>query len=220
VPFLRDLVLNAEDETVEVEVEVDDETENDVVDHQSVGDCGCDGQNDINPESIDPSENKNSASTKATGSVDDENESAAEATKLTKKTVIQTEHRPISQALRALQQTFRSLTPSSGQSVGSTQALCRSLGINPYIQQDGQEFWKLFIPEVNYSKLTQLYTGYYDDYIRELIPQISIENEFWEEKKDDDDLVVRMEDEEFKPRERVRTDPFLDLSIPVTEGTG
>lgn len=220
VPFLRDLVLNAEDETVEVEVEIDDKTENDVVEHQSVGDCVHDGQNEINPESIDQFENKNSAPTKDTPLLHDENESVAEATKATKNTAIQTERRPISQALRALQQTFRSLIPSSGQSAGSTQALCRSLGINPYIQQDGQEFWKLFIPEVNYAKLTELYTGYYDDYIRELIPQNSIEDDFWDEKKDDDDVIVRMEEEEFKPRERVRTDPFLDLSIPVTEGTG
>jgi hypothetical protein len=29
-----------------------------------------------------------------------------------------------------------------------------------------------------------------------------------------------VEREEVKPRERVRTDPFLDLSIPVTDGAG
>eukprot|EP00804_Cyclotella_cryptica_P009361 CCRYP_009011-RA/>CCRYP_009011-RA protein AED:0.19 eAED:0.19 QI:157/1/1/1/1/1/4/31/693 len=218
VPFLRDLILNADDETVEVEVDVEDEVENDVVDGHIAGDCGHDGQNEVIPENIAESENKNSAQTKSTTVLHGENESAVEETKPTKKTVIHKEYRPISQALRALQQTFRSLAPSGGQSYGSTQTLCRSLGINPYIQQDGQEFWKLFIPEVNYPKLTELYTGYYDDYIREIIPQNSVENEFWEEKKDDDDLIVRTE--EGKPRERVRTDPFLDLSIPVTEGTG
>ena len=110
-------------------------------------------------------------------------------------------------ALRALQQTFKSLMP--GQTAGSTHSLCRSLGINPYIQQDGQEFWKLFVPELDYSKFTELYTGYYDDYIREVI--VKSESFISEEKKNDKDVMM-------KPRERVRTDPFLYLSIPVTEG--
>ncbi|KAL3774091.1 hypothetical protein ACHAWO_008487 [Cyclotella atomus] len=189
VPLLREMVLGARDEVADVEVEVDDEEV--AAGKQSPDDSAC----------LDEIE-------QTTNSVDEES-----TTSQPKKTIIKQEVRPISPALRALQQTFRSLDPNSGHSSGSTQVLCRSLGINPYIQQDGQEFWKLFVPEVDYDKLTELYTGYYDDYIREIVEE---HNHCWEEKKDDDNLMV----EQVTPRERVRTDPFLDLSIPVTEGTG
>ena len=200
VPLLRELVMNAKDEIVEVEVEVEgeeliDEQESDenvVHDHLPAG----------NLESEE-------AKTHIGSSIGDSSTTA-------KKTTIQQEICPISTALRALQQTFNSLNPDNGHSAGSTQVLCRSLGINPYIQQDGQEFWKLFVPEVAYSKLTELYTGYYVDYIREIVPQNNAGDS--EEKKEDDELMARVE--EVQLRERVRTDPFLDLSIPITEGTG
>jgi len=144
--------------------------------------------------------------------------SSAETTttkQIIRKTELRTETRPISNALRALQHTFVSLTPRNGQSAssGTTQALCRSLGINPFIQQDGQEFWKLFVPELNYDKMTQLYSGYFDDYVREILPE-SDNDSNCEEKKDEEGDHVG------KPRERVRTEQFLDLSIPVAEGMG
>jgi hypothetical protein len=208
VPLLRELVLSARDEVIEVEVEVEEDAEVDGQ-QQDTYDCDVDGENKF----YDGFGNSTYNSEEVTSAVLPEGESTT--TEPAKKTIIKQEHRPISPALRALQQTFNSLNPNSNQSSGSTQVLCRSLGINPYIQQDGQEFWKLFVPEVDYAKITELYTGYYDDYIREIVPENH--NESWEEKKDDDDM---MRVEEFQPRERVRTDPFLDLSIPVTEGTG
>ena len=70
--------------------------------------------------------------------------------------------------------------------MGTTQILCRSLGINPYIQQDGQEFWKLFVPELDYTQLSELYTGYYDDYIREIVDENG--GGWEEEKKEEEDL--------------------------------
>ena len=39
----------------------------------------------------------------------------------------------------------------------------------------------------------------------------------WEEEKKEEGI---MRENNAEPRERVRTDPFLDLSIPVMEGTG
>jgi ubiquitin carboxyl-terminal hydrolase 7 len=196
VPLLREIVLGAKDEVVDVEVEVDDEEA--AANEQPTDDCEHHLDEAAALDEIE----------QATDSVDRES-----TTSLPKKTIIKQELRPISPALRALQQTFKSLDPNSGHSSGSTQVLCRSLGINPYIQQDGQEFWKLFVPEVDYDKLTELYTGHYDDYIREIL-ETNIA--YGEEKKDDDNLMV----EQVQPRERVRTDPFLDLSIPVTEGSG
>ena len=141
---------------------------------------------------------------------------------------------PISHALRALKVTFNSLhdNPSSS---GSTSILCRTLGINPYLQQDGQEFWKLFIPEIDYTKLASLYSGYYEDYVREIVNEretiidddeedLVASDDYGEEKKDDDEdfeLASRAtrHASDTKARERRRIKPFLDLSIPVAEGT-
>jgi len=137
-----------------------------------------------------------------------------------KKTIIQKEMKEevvsISYALQALKVIFNSLTQSKG-GTASTSVLCRTLGINPYLQQDGQEFWKLFVPELNNDELTSLYSGYFEDYVREIIPE---EEEDGEEKKDDDDEPQAVASEEGTARERIRTEPFLDLSIPVAEGTG
>lgn len=52
------------------------------------------------------------------------------------------------------------LTPSS-----STRTLCHGLGINVYEQQDSQEFWKLLLPELQHSTLTELYKGHFESYI-------------------------------------------------------
>jgi ubiquitin carboxyl-terminal hydrolase 7 len=171
----------------------------------------------LNAEKRERSEAEDTGAT----AMDDDNtqgSSSAETTttkQIIRKTELRTETRPISNALRALQHTFVSLTPRNGQSAssGTTQALCRSLGINPFIQQDGQEFWKLFVPELNYDKMTQLYSGYFDDYVREILPE-SDNDSNCEEKKDKEGDHVG------KPRERVRTEQFLDLSIPVAEGMG
>ena len=137
---------------------------------------------------------------------------------------------PISHALQALKVVFNSLTHPSGGGSGSTTVLCRTLGINPYLQQDGQEFWKLFIPELDYNKLAKLYSGYFEDYVREIVPDeenksgstMDEEDDFYgeEKKEEDEDKSAAVEDGDNKARERVRTEPFLDLSIPVAEGIG
>lgn len=144
-----------------------------------------------------------------------------------KKTVIRKETREevskISYALQALKVTFHSLTHSAGGKSGSTNILCRTLGINPYLQQDGQEFWKLFVPELDCEELTELYSGYFEDYVREIVPGADGGDGMdgsdceGEEKKEDEDGGGSASTE---ARERVRTEPFLDLSIPVAEGTG
>ena len=203
VPKVRELVLGAKDRVVEVEVEVEVEEDTKIEDEID--------------QRITLDEQKN---TDEFGDrIPDESQTATasdnESTIITptKKTIVKQEQRPISPALRALQHTFQSLSPTTS-SLGTTQILCRSLGINPYIQQDGQEFWKLFVPELDYTQLSELYTGYYDDYIREIVDE---NGGGWEEEKKEEDI---MRENNVEPRERVRTDPFLDLSIPVMEGTG
>jgi len=71
----------------------------------------------------------------------------------------------------------------------STSTLCRNLGINPYEQQDSQEFWKLLLPEIDSDVLTNLYKGRYETYIAAL---------------------------DNTGREKVRQETFLDLSLDVT----
>ena len=202
VPRVRELVLRAKDRVVEIEVEVeeDDAKIEDDIDQSNTFD---------EQQAADEFDHQPDESETLIDAIDEESTTAAPA----KNTIIKQEQHPISPALSALQHTFQSLSPTTSSS-GTTQILCRSLGINPYIQQDGQEFWKLFVPELDYTQLSQLYTGYYDDYIREIIDE---NGGGWEEEKKED---MPMRENNFEPRERVRTDPFLDLSIPVTEGTG
>jgi ubiquitin carboxyl-terminal hydrolase 7 len=71
----------------------------------------------------------------------------------------------------------------------STSTLCKNLGINPYEQQDSQEFWKLLLPEIDCQELTNLYKGKYETYIAAL---------------------------DNTGREKIRTEVFLDLSLDVT----
>ena len=75
------------------------------------------------------------------------------------------------------------MTPSS-----STNVLCRNLGINVYEQQDSQEFWKLLLPELEHTPLTNLYRGQFENYITAL---------------------------DGSGRERKRKEVFLDLSVDV-----
>lgn len=222
VPLLRKLIMDARDEIVEVEVEVEVEV-NDV---EAVDEKNEENNQDAaDAGNAETAEMKEIADEEIEQSTQDDADSAADESEATtannleeprKKTIIKTETRKelrsISPALRALQHTFNSLSPSSSNSAssGTTHTLCRTLGINPFIQQDGQEFWKLFIPEVDYSKMSDLYSGYFEDYVREIIAIDSEE----EEKKDDS------YSENSIPRERVRVEPFLDLSIPVSEGVG
>eukprot|EP00569_Conticribra_weissflogii_P001935 CAMPEP_0171352142 /NCGR_PEP_ID=MMETSP0878-20121228/40759_1 /TAXON_ID=67004 /ORGANISM="Thalassiosira weissflogii, Strain CCMP1336" /LENGTH=728 /DNA_ID=CAMNT_0011857641 /DNA_START=101 /DNA_END=2287 /DNA_ORIENTATION=- len=223
VPLLRKLIMDARDELVEVEVEVEVEVNDDEAADEKNEANNQDAANASNAETAEMKEIADEG--KIEQSTQDDAASTADESEATtahdleeprKKTIIKTEIRnelrSISPALRALQHTFNSLSPSSSRSAssGTTHTLCRTLGINPFIQQDGQEFWKLFIPEVDYSKMSDLYSGYFEDYVREIIAIDSEE----EEKKDDS------HSENSTPRERVRVEPFLDLSIPVSEGVG
>ena len=68
--------------------------------------------------------------------------------------------------------------------------------------------------------MASLYSGYFEDYVREIIPgesDVEGEDDFAGEEKEED---IELESAEVdQTRERVRTEPFLDLSIPVAEGT-
>ena len=80
----------------------------------------------------------------------------------------------------------------------------------------------MFIPELDYDELASLYSGYFEDYVREIIPGESDEKVEGEddpvgEEKEEDIALESAEGDH--TRERVRTEPFLDLSIPVAEGT-
>ena len=110
------------------------------------------------------------------------------------------------EGLSSLQKVFNSMATASRKGAGmistnskakpnpslipavSTIALCRSLGINAYEQQDSQEFWKLLLPELDLPSLTQLYKGTYSTYITPL---------------------------DGSAREKKRKEPFLDLSLDV-----
>eukprot|EP00986_Skeletonema_menzelii_P018827 scaffold26730_cov162-Skeletonema_menzelii.AAC.7 len=201
VPYLRQLVLSAQDEVVEVEVEVEVEEEkkdDSVVDEVEVV-PNSDDTNEVDTNNDESTPNQDSAEQ---GMDNDAEEPQPTKTQTVRKTELKQEVRPISIALRSLQHTFSSL--SRAPSSGTTNILCRALGINPYVQQDGQEFWKLFIPEVDYDQLSQLYSGYFEDYVREILPGSGIDG--------------AGHTTDTQPRERVRTEPFLDLSIPVAEG--
>jgi len=243
VPYLRQLIKSAKDEIVEVEVEVeveidDDEDENVELaveesdqmlesegDVEALEESVCEDTTEKDAVNTDSVESNDVETSEAP--VDDEAEkpetNPQEETlpTLKKKTIIQKETKEevvsISYALQALKVIFNSLTQSKG-GTASTSVLCRTLGINPYLQQDGQEFWKLFVPELNNDELTSLYSGYFEDYVREIKPEE--EEDDGEEKKDDDDEPQAVASEEGTARERIRTEPFLDLSIPVAEGTG
>ena len=206
VPYLRQLVLAAKDEVVEVEVEVEVEIEDEKKDDSVDADTKVDGvitddDDTINDIDIDVEEKSSAQDPTDQTMIDNSEEQPTPKAKTIRRTEMKQEVHPISVALRSLQHTFSTL--GRGASSGTTNILCRALGINPYVQQDGQEFWKLFIPEVDYDKLSQLYSGYFEDYVREILPETT--------EEDGEEVNI-------SPRERVRTEPFLDLSIPVAEG--
>lgn len=57
---------------------------------------------------------------------------------------------------------------TTGIGIAAPRLLCQTLGIPVLQQQDSQEFWKLLLPALGLSKLTQLYSGYTEEYIRAL----------------------------------------------------
>ena len=254
IPYLRRLVLDAKDEVVKVEVEVEVETDDDeeVAQIEGLGEDVAVATCENHPESdclivnLDDGTMTESAedpideripeleddAESSTGHLT--NDDARQPFVVKKKTIVKKvtkeEFVPISQALRALKVTFNSLGNSSSSS-GSTSVLCRTLGIDPYVQQDGQEFWKLFIPEIRHDQLARLYGGYFEDYVREILPESEVPTDeelvmaaedYGEEKKDEEEFNVFSTNgaENIKARERIRKELFSDLSIPVSEGTG
>jgi ubiquitin C-terminal hydrolase len=100
------------------------------------------------------------------------------------------------QAMLGLAHVFSNMqqnnSPSSSTSTSTpttTRVLCQVLGINPYEQQDSQEFWKLLLPELKSTPLVDLYQGAYEDYVAAL---------------------------DGSGRERRREEPFLDLSLDIS----
>ena len=97
----------------------------------------------------------------------------------------------------ALQQVFQSMYTASQRGNGnplltpsaSTAVFCRSLGISTYEQQDSQEFWKLLLPALDHTPLTELYKGELENYIQAL---------------------------DGSGREKIRKEIFLDLSLDVS----
>ncbi|KAL7538524.1 hypothetical protein ACHAWF_006115 [Thalassiosira exigua] len=255
VPYLRKLVLEAEDRVVEKEVEVEVEVEveegeeekkeeakeGDAEEEKKASDIEvaveavdsaepeCDDDDaqitDAGDDAAKREDRPHPLLDKSTGDDPESNAQAEETTPPPRKTVVRKEVRkevreevvPLSLALRALQRTFATLDETS--SSGTTHVLCRTLGINPYVQQDGQEFWKLFVPEVDFEELSGLYGGYFEDYVREIVPELEDEYESGgeEKKQEEDDVTPRKLARQAS--ERVRKEPFLDLSIPVLEGT-
>ena len=209
VPYLRQLVLDAKDEVVEVEVEVEIEDEKE---------GNEEGGNE--DECLLPLNCGDARRSPAEA----EDDIAPPPKKTIAKREIKQDIIPISDALWALQHTFNSLSaPSSSQA--STKFLCRALGINPSHQKDGQEFWKLFIPQVDYSILASFYIGFFEDYVLEILSENNkmedlVAEDHGEEKKDDcGDLLYMQKETVIRARERVQLETFLDLSIPVAEGT-
>ena len=227
IPYLRQLVLDARDEVVQIEVEVEEEIDDDteIVAQRDGMEEGI---------AIDDQITKSEEDIEASYIIDAEQLplGAAKATKTITKKVMKDELKSITDALRGLQMTFKSLDNKSPYATsGNTEVLCRTLDIDPYVQQDGQEFWKLFIPEIEYNKLANLYSGHYTDYVREILPDtevmnqeessMAIDDDYGEEKKEEVEFVpAELEVKKDKAQERISTVVFSDLSIPVSEGTG
>ena len=101
-----------------------------------------------------------------------------------------------SPSLLALRDVFASMTVavsssslSSSKPSPSTAPLVNALGINRFEQHDSQEFWKLLLPELDHPSITSLYRGSYESYVSAI---------------------------DGSGRERRRSEPFLDLSVDVS----
>jgi ubiquitin carboxyl-terminal hydrolase 7 len=103
-------------------------------------------------------------------------------------------HKEEAAALQALRTVFRSMDVAAGKGGFpiSPAILCKTLGIPVMEQQDSQEFWKLLLPALKMPALTDLYQGAFEDYIVAL---------------------------DGSGREKRREEPFLDLSLDVSEGS-
>lgn len=97
------------------------------------------------------------------------------------------EEEPESVAIQALRQVFQEMETSI--SAVSPRRFCQVLGIPVMEQQDSQEFWKLLLPALKLPALMDLYQGCFEDYIKAL---------------------------DGSNREKLREEPFLDLSLDVT----
>lgn len=121
---------------------------------------------------------------------EDENASMDDADDLDQGESSESEPVKESSAKVALRELFSEMIVSStaGQQAIAPRNFCMRLGIPPMVQQDSQEFWKLFLPALELEKITDLYKGSFESYITAL---------------------------DGSSRERRREEVFLDLSLDV-----
>ncbi|CAB9516840.1 Probable ubiquitin carboxyl-terminal hydrolase FAF [Seminavis robusta] len=91
-------------------------------------------------------------------------------------------------AIQALRKVFQDMAASS--TPIAPRILCQVLGIPVFEQQDSQEFWKLLLPALQCPDLIDLYQGSFEAYIKA---------------------------NDGSNRERTREEPFLDLSLDISE---
>ena len=113
--------------------------------------------------------------------IQEENENSSSSTTST----------PQPEAFRALKELFEGMVTAATEESSQPYkpaSFCMRLGIEPMIQQDSQEFWKLLLPAVDSEQLTDLYKGCFEDYISAL---------------------------DGTGREKRRDEVFLDLSLDI-----
>ena len=95
-----------------------------------------------------------------------------------------------SDAKIALRELFSQMVEVSSQNLPAVtpRNFCMRLGIQPMVQQDSQEFWKLLLPALEQESLSDLYKGSFEGYITAL---------------------------DGSGRERRREELFLDLSLDI-----
>lgn len=103
-------------------------------------------------------------------------------------------HKERTEAAFAFRELFEGMSQAANQksNVYTPRPFCMRLGIPPMVQQDSQEFWKLFLSAVRVEKLSDLYKGVYEDYISAI---------------------------DGSGREKRRDEIFLDLSLDISNSS-
>lgn len=113
---------------------------------------------------------------------------SVEAKEVVSEEALQPEEEQESLVIQALRKVFSDMKSSS--IPVAPRILCQILGIPVMEQQDSQEFWKLLLPALSLTSLTDLYQGSFEAYI---------------------------EAADGSGRERRREETFLDLSLDVSK---